>query len=169
MSEGNMSESKLTGWQRDISLAALPLAAVVATLALGQWATFPNLPWYATLIKPSFNPPNWIFGPVWTGLYGLMAFAAFRILRLAPSPARRIALILFFSQLALNAAWSWAFFAAHSPLLGLIDIVPQFFCILATLVVFTRLDRLAGLCLAPLLLWVGYAVALNIAIYGLNG
>jgi tryptophan-rich sensory protein len=165
-----MSDSGLTGWRSDVSLAAWPLAAVVATSALGQWATFPNLvPWYAGLIKPSFNPPNWVFGPVWTALYALMAFAAFRILRLAPSPARRAALILFFTQLALNAAWSWAFFAAHSPLLGLIDIVPQFVCVLATCVAFARLDRLAGLCLLPLVLWVGFAVALNAAIYALNG
>ena len=165
-----MQQQKSNSWRRDITLAAWPLAAVVVTSALGQWATFPNLvPWYASLIKPSFNPPNWIFGPVWTALYALMAFAAFRVLKLAPSPARRMALILFFTQLALNAAWSWAFFAAHSPLLGLIDIVPQFVCVVATCVAFARLDRLAGLCLVPLVLWVGFAVALNGAIYALNG
>ena len=164
-----MSETELTGWRRDISIAAIPLAAVVATSALGQYATFPNLGWYAGLIKPWFNPPNWIFGPAWTTLYALMAFAAFRVLKQAPSPARRIALILFFAQLALNAAWSWMFFAAHSPLLGLIDIVPQFFLIIATVVAATRVDRLAGLCLVPLLLWVGFATALNAAIYTLNG
>lgn len=164
-----MTENKPTGWRRDIGLAALPLAAVVAVSAFGQWATFPNLPWYAGLAKPWFNPPNWVFGPAWTALYALMAFAAFRVLRLAPSPARRAALVLFGIQLALNAAWSWMFFAAHSPLLGLIDIVPQFFLVLATTVAFTRLDRLAGLCLVPLVLWVGYATALNAAVYGLNG
>ncbi len=164
-----MNETELTGWRRDISIAAIPLAAVVATSALGQYATFPNLGWYAGLIKPSFNPPNWIFGPAWTTLYALMAFAAFRVLKQAPSPARRIALILFFAQLALNAAWSWMFFAAHSPLLGLINIVPQFFLIIATVVAATRVDRLAGLCLVPLLLWVGFATALNAAIYTLNG
>ena len=164
-----MNGRDLTGWQHDISIAALPLAAVVATSALGQWATIPNLePWYAALNKPSFNPPNGVFGPVWTTLYALMAFAAFRILKLAPSPARRIALILFFTQLALNAAWSWLFFAAQSPLLGLIDIVPQFVCVVAACVAFARLDRLAGLCLAPLVLWVGYAGVLNAAVWWLN-
>ncbi|MBI1204315.1 MAG: tryptophan-rich sensory protein [Rhodopseudomonas sp.] len=155
-------------WQRDVSLAAWPLAAVVAASALGQWATFPNLPWYATLMKPSFNPPNWLFGPVWTGLYALMAFAAFRISRLPASPVRRNALVLFFAQLALNAAWSWAFFAAHNPLLGLIDIVPQLLCVLATCIAFVRLDRAAGLCLVPLALWVGFATVLNAAIVVLN-
>src|SRR5664279_977020 len=87
--------------------------------------------------------------PVWTTLYALMAFAAWRILKLPPSPARRTATILFFGQLALNVAWSWMFFAAHSPLLGLVNIVPQLLVIVATLVAFARLDRIAGWCMAP--------------------
>jgi len=164
-----MSKIELTGWRRDVSIATLPLAAVVAVSALGQWATFPNLSWYAELAKPWFNPPNWVFGPAWTALYALMAFAAFRVLKIPASPARRIALVLFWLQLAFNAAWSWMFFAVHSPLLGLIDIVPQFFLVVAATIAFTRVDRLAGLCLVPLVLWVGYATALNAAIYGLNG
>ena len=163
-----MAQQQPGAWRHDVSLAAWPLAAVVAALALGQWATFPNLSWYATLIKPSFNPPNWIFGPAWTALYGLMAFAAFRIFRLPPSPARRGALILFFAQLVLNAAWSWAFFAAHNPLFGLIDIVPQFVLVFATAVAFARLDRPAGLCLMPLVLWVGFAGVLNAVVWWLN-
>jgi benzodiazapine receptor len=164
-----MNKTKSSGWQRDIGIAALPLGAVVVTLTLGQLATFPNLvPWFAGLVKPSFNPPNWLFGPVWTCLYALLAFASWRILRLPPSPARRSALILFFGQLALNAAWSWMFFAAHSPLLGLINIVPQFLMIIATLAAFSRLDRTAGWCLLPLAAWVGYATVLNAAIWWLN-
>ena len=112
--------------RRDIGTAAFAVLLVVAVSACGQLATYPNLaPWYAGLAKPSFNPPNWVFAPVWSALYALMAFALWRILRLAPSPARRAALALFFLQLALNAAWSWMFFAAHSPLLGLINVVPQ--------------------------------------------
>src|SRR5215207_2287380 len=88
------------------------LAAAIAS-GLGQLATFPNLGWYAGLNKPSFNPPNWIFGPVWTTLYVLMVFAVWRILRLPQaSAARRLALTLFFIQLTLNAAWSWMFFGA---------------------------------------------------------
>jgi benzodiazapine receptor len=164
-----MTQSDVPGWRRDIAIAALPLAAGVAASALGQWATFPNLPWYAGLAKPWFNPPNWLFGPAWTALYALMAFAAFRVLKLAPSLARRLALTLFFLQLAFNAAWSWMFFAAHSPLLGLIDIVPQLLLVMATAAAFARLDRLAGLCLLPLVLWVGYATALNFAVWQLNG
>ena len=159
-----------TGWRRDIRLALLPLTAVVTVSVLGQLATFPNLaPWYAGLIKPSFNPPNWLFGPAWTTLYLLMVVAAWRILRLPPSPARRNALVLFWTQLALNAAWSWLFFAAHSPLLGLIDIVPQLLFIVATAMAFIRLDRVAGICLLPLIAWVTFALTLNAAIWRLNG
>jgi benzodiazapine receptor len=164
-----MTQSELTGWRRDINIAALPLAAVVAASALGQFATYPNLaPWYAGLVKPSFNPPNWVFGPVWTSLYALMAFAAWRILRLPVSPARRFALMLFFVQLALNTAWSWMFFSAHSPLLGLVNILPQFAVIVAAVIAFARLDRLAGWCLVPLGAWVGYASVLNAALWWLN-
>lgn len=164
-----MRKTAHTGWRHDIRIALVPLGAVVAASVLGQLATFPNLaPWYSGLIKPSFNPPNWAFGPTWTTLYLLMAFAAWRIMRRPATSARRNALILFWTQLALNIAWSWMFFAAHSPLLGLINIVPQLALVIATCVVFARLDRLAGFALVPLVAWVGYATALNAAICWLN-
>lgn len=157
-------------FRRNLLLAALAVAAVGMASFLGQVATYPNLtPWYSGLAKPSFNPPNWVFGPVWTALYILMAYAAWRVLRLPPSPERRIALILFFAQLALNAAWSWMFFAAHSPLLGLINIVPQLAAVVATIVAFHRLDRLAAACLIPLAAWVTFASMLNFEIWQLNG
>ena len=115
---------------------------------IGQIATYLNLaPWYASLTKPSFNPPNWVFGPVWTALYLLMAFSVWRILRLPSGSMRRTALALFFVQLALNAAWSWMFFAANNPLLGMVNIVPQFVLIVATVVAFYWLDKLAAYCL----------------------
>ncbi len=156
--------------RRDVANAVLAVALVVAVSFAGQIATFPNLaPWYAGLHKPAFNPPNWLFAPVWSALYALMAFALWRALRHAPSPERRSALVLFFVQLALNAAWSWMFFAAHSPLLGLVNIVPQWLAVVATVVALLRLDRLAGWCLVPLALWVGYATALNAALWWLNG
>ncbi len=99
----------------------------------------------------------------------MMAFAVWRILRLPEAPAdRRWALGLFFALLALNAAWSWMFFAAHNPLLGLINIVPQILVILATIVAFYRIDRMAGWCLVPLAAWVSFATALNFAIWKLN-
>lgn len=156
---------------RSIGFAALAVISVAAALAAGQIATFPNIaPWYAGLAKPSFNPPDWIFGPVWTALYLLMGFAVWRILRLPEqTPGRRSALVLFFAQLALNAAWSWMFFAAHSPILGMINILPQFGLIVATIAAFRRLDKIAAWCLAPLAIWVAFASALNIAIWRLNG
>jgi len=157
-------------WGKDIAYAALALGAVVATSIVGQIATYPNIAgWYAGLTRPSFSPPNWLFAPVWTALYLLMAFALWRILRLPPSAQRRTALLFFFIQLVLNAAWSWMFFAAHSPLLGLINIVPQWLFIVATIAAFGKLDTLAALCLLPLAAWVAFAFSLNGAIWWLNG
>jgi translocator protein len=164
------STSTHSTWRRDLGFGVLAISAVAATSAIGQLATYPNLaPWYAGLVKPSFNPPNWVFGPVWTALYALMAFAVWRILRLLEaSAARRLALTLFFIQLALNAAWSWMFFGANSPLLGVINIVPQLFIILATMIAFFRLDRISACCLLPLAVWVAFASILNVAIWRLN-
>jgi translocator protein len=155
---------------RDVTFAVVAIAAVVAASILGQVATFPNLvPWYASLHKPLFNPPNWIFAPVWTALYALMAFALWRILRLSSrTPGRIRAVVLFFVQLALNAAWSFLFFGAHSPVFGLIDIVPQLILILVTATLFARIDAVAGWCLVPLALWVAFAGALNYSIWSLN-
>lgn len=159
-----------SGAVRAAGYAVLAGGAVAAAVALGQAATFPNLaPWYAALHKPAFNPPNWVFAPVWTTLYVLMAVAAWRILVLAKGrQGRGPALAAFALQLALNALWSWLFFAAHSPLLGLVDIIPQWLAVVATAVLFARLDRLAGWCLVPLALWVGFAGLLNFAVWRLN-
>ncbi|MBR2817909.1 MAG: tryptophan-rich sensory protein [Reyranella sp.] len=149
------------------SIAVIP---VIAASVLGQLATYPNLAsWYAGLEKPSFNPPNWIFAPVWTGLYVLMAFSVWRILTVADRSAqRRTAMLLFFLQLLLNALWSWLFFGLHSPLAGLLNIVPQFLLILVTIDRFRRLDLVAALCLGPLAAWVAFASLLNFAIWRLN-
>ena len=157
----------LSWWSR-ASIAVVP---VIAASLLGQWATYPNLAsWYAGLVKPSFNPPNWIFGPVWTALYLLMAYSVWRVLKVADRDnERRNALALFFLQLAFNAGWSWLFFGLNSPLAGLLNIVPQFLLILATIVRFRRLDLVAALCLVPLAVWVAFASALNFEIWRLNG
>ena len=153
------------GWL--VAIAVLP---VVTASVIGQFAIYYNLtPWYAELVKPSFNPPNWVFAPVWTTLYALMAFAVWRILRPQRRPAeRRLGVTLFFLQLALNAAWPWTFFGAHSTALGLLNIVVQFVIIVLTIVVFLRLDGLAALALVPLALWVAFATALNFSIWSLN-
>ena len=166
-----MGLTKTPSWRRETGFGVLAIAAVGSASVAAQIATYPNLaPWYSSLVKPAFNPPNWIFAPVWTILYALMAFAVWRILRLPQtSAARRTALTLFFVQLTLNAAWSWMFFGANSPLLGIINIIPQLLVIVAAVVAFYRLDKAAAWCLAPLAAWVAFASALNVAIWRLNG
>jgi len=151
--------------------ASVALLPVIAASLLGQWATYPNIAsWYAALVKPSFNPPNWIFAPVWITLYVLMAYAVWRILKVDDRPAeRRVALTLFFLQLTLNALWSWLFFGLNNPLDGLLNILPQFLLILATIDRFRRLDLIAALCLVPLASWVAFASLLNFEIWRLNG
>lgn len=165
-----MTTAARSGFGRSLSLALAAILPVVAASLAGQYVTFPNLtPWYANLVKPSFNPPNAVFGPVWTALYILMAFAAWRILRL-PSfmRRRRTALALFYVQLGLNAFWSFAFFGAHSPLLGLVVIIPLLAMIVATIAAFRRLDAVAAWCLVPYLVWVSFATILNASVWWLN-
>src|SRR5208337_5141207 len=97
--------------RRSLTFGLLAVALIVIGSVLGQLATFPNLtPWYADLAKPSFNPPNSVFGPIWTALYLLMAFAFWRILRLPGlTPGRGAAIGVFLAQLALNVLWSFLF------------------------------------------------------------
>ena len=144
-------------------------APVLMAAVLGSFATTPNIPWYDTLAKPPLNPPNWVFGPAWTTLYVLMAYAFYRILRLEPgTPSRRAAISVFFAQLVLNAAWSFAFFAARNPSFGLVVILPMAALLIATIVLFWRIDRVAGYALAPTAFWVAFATYLNAGIFVLN-
>ena len=164
-----MLQDSKSSLPRNFAFAVVALIGVSTASIIGQFATFPNLVWYAGLSKPPFNPPNWVFGPVWTALYALMAFALWRVMRLPRStPQRSLAIVLFFCQLALNAAWSWMFFGANSPVLGAINIIPQFLMVVATALVFYRLDRMAGWCLFPLVAWVGFATVLNLSVWRLN-
>jgi tryptophan-rich sensory protein len=138
--------------------------------AVGNIATIPNIPtWYANLARPPMNPPNWVFGPVWSILYLLMAIAFFRILRLDPAtPGRARAIGVFMLQLALNTSWSFAFFGAHRPALGLMVILPLESLIVLTIFLFRRLDRIAAGCLLPYAAWVAFATYLNIGFWMLN-
>lgn len=142
------------------------------TLAVGlsaAWATRLGMTgWYATLVKPSFTPPGWLFGPVWSALYLLMAVAAWRVWRCRERPGQGPALALFGAQLALNAAWSMLFFALRRPAAALVDMALLWLAVAATLAAFGRVDRAAGWLLAPYLTWVSYALALNAAIVVLN-
>ena len=147
------------------------LAFVILTLAVGavgSIATQPAIPtWYALLAKPSFNPPAWVFAPVWTGLYILMAIAAWRVWRITGRVSWEMA--AFGIQLILNLAWSFIFFRFHLIQAALAEMAVLGLVVLATLIVFWRRDRLAGALLLPYLAWLGFAFALNLAIWRLNG
>jgi tryptophan-rich sensory protein len=125
--------------------------------------------WYPTLVKPSFTPPNWLFAPAWTLLYALMGVAAFLVWRVwTDDTASQKALVLFGLQLVLNGAWSFAFFGAQSPMLGLIVITALWGVLAWTTERFFRIRRAAGALLVPYLAWVSYAWALNAGIWWLN-
>ncbi len=124
--------------------------------------------WYPTVAKPSWTPPDAVFGPVWTVLYLAMGYAAWRVWRRGPSPLVARALTLFGVQLGLNAAWSPIFFALHRPGIALAVIVALDVALAATALAFRRVDRVAAVVLAPYLLWCLFATALNAAIVHLS-
>lgn len=123
--------------------------------------------WYDQLAKPSFNPPSWVFGPVWTTLYLLMAVAAWLVWR-SDDRRRRTALTLFAAQLVLNAIWSPLFFGARLPGWALAEIVLLWLAVAATASWFWSIDRRAGALLVPYLAWVSFATVLNAEIVRLN-
>ena len=148
-----------------ISLVVCQLAGGIGSIFTARSVTT----WYLALKKPSFNPPSWIFGPVWITLFVLMGVALYRVWHKgAATPGVKIALAAFFVQLLFNVLWSLVFFGMRNPLLGLLDIVLLWILILATLILFWQVDRAAGLLLAPYLLWVSFASLLNAALYLLN-
>jgi len=164
-----MSSARLPKRRPVASALAVVLACVVLG-ALGGLITAPQIEtWYATLEKPGFTPPNWVFGPVWTLLYALQGVAAWLLWRAGPeSRDVRVALGLFVAQFVLNLAWSPAFFGLESPVLGLVVIVPLWVAIVGTMGASWRVDRRVALLLVPYLVWVSYATALNYALYALN-
>ena len=146
------------------------VAVCFAAAALGVWLTGNAIEsWYVTLNKPAWNPPNWLFGPVWSVLYLLMAIAAWIVWRHRGWHAGRVPLVLFAVQLALNAAWSGLFFGLRSPGAGMVEIILLWGAILATLISFGRVSRGAAALMVPYLLWVSFAAVLNLAIWRLNG
>jgi translocator protein len=124
--------------------------------------------WYAALDKPVFNPPDWVFGPVWTILYILMGISLYLIWKSPASPMRKLALIIFGIQLVLNFAWSFIFFFFQQPGYALIEIVVLWFSILAMIIVFHKINRVAAYLQIPYLLWVTFATLLNASIWWLN-
>jgi len=137
---------------------------------LGSVFTAPAIPtWYADLKKPSFNPPDWVFAPVWTTLFLLMGISLYLVWsKETPGKSKKASVAAFAIQLALNSLWSFLFFGLHAPLFGLLEIVVLWFFILLTLFLFYRLSRLAAFLLLPYLLWVSFATVLNYALFALN-
>lgn len=139
-----------------------------AASAVGAVASVEARSFYGQLEQPSWAPPPWVFGPVWTLLYATMAIAAWLVWRSGGFRARPVALSLFLAQLALNALWSWLFFAWQRGGLAFADVALLWCLIAATVVAFWRVRRLAGGLLIPYLLWVGFAAALNFSLWRLN-
>jgi len=155
--------------KRDTVAFMIFLALCLAVSALGAAATATSVgTWYRTLAKPPFNPPDWIFAPVWTALYFMMALAAWRVWRRDGLRQARAALTLFALQLALNLAWSVLFFGMRAIAAALVEIVVLLVAILATALVFWRRDRVAGMLFVPYASWVAFAVVLNAALWRLN-
>lgn len=145
------------------------IASTLAVAAVGAWATTSSVAtWYPTLHKPAWNPPAWLFGPVWTFLYLTMAVAAWLVWRKLGWSGGAGVLGLFAAQLALNAAWSPLFFGLRNPAAGLVDIVALWVAVLVTGICFWRVVPIAGALLVPYWLWVSFAAALNFEIWRLN-
>ena len=146
------------------------LLVCLAAGFLGSIFTTPSIPtWYASLTKPSFNPTNWLFAPVWTILFILMGISAFLVWQKGlKKKGVKKALGFFLAQLIFNVLWSFLFFKFHSPFLALLDIIFLWFLILLTVFKFFKINNTAGLLLIPYLLWVSFASILNYAVYRLN-
>ncbi len=148
------------------------ITSLLLTLGLGTLSSIFTASeittWYAALIKPSFNPPNFLFAPVWIILYTLMAISFYLIWDNEPSPKRDKALRLFITQMVFNILWSFIFFKLHEIFIALLDIVLMWLFIVFTMVSFYKINPKASLLLVPYIIWVSYATLLNFAIWNLN-
>lgn len=144
------------------------LAVVYAAAAIGAFASINAREFYAQLNQPGWSPPGWIFGPVWTVLYGLMGIAAWLVWREGGFRVQRIPLGVFLAQLAINALWSWLFFGWHRGGLSVADIALLWVLIILTTVLFWRVRWIAGVLLLPYMGWVSFAGMLNYAMWELN-
>ena len=163
-------DSKFNKMNKYIKIAI----ALLVCLAVGYSASTVTRPsvetWYPTLIKPIFNPPNWIFMPMWTLLYILMAVAAGLVWDKIKeqNEAVKKALLFFIIQLTLNAIWSYLFFGLKNPMLALVEIVLLWLMIYETYLKFSKINKTAGYLLIPYLAWVAFAAVLNASIWWLN-
>ncbi len=150
----------------------LLIACLMGPLIIGGisgYATASNIgTWFVTVIKPSFNPPNYLFAPVWTALYLLMGFGLFLILQTPPSAQRKKAIVAFSIQLALNFCWSILFFSFHALGIALIEIIAMWISIAAMIYYFKPVNKTAAYLQIPYLCWVSFATVLNASIWWLN-
>jgi len=155
-----------------IGIIKLIISIAICQLAgfFGSLFTRPNIPtWYASLNKPNFTPPNWVFSPVWITLFVLMGISAFLVWNKGLDyKGVKKALTIFLVQLILNTLWSLAFFGLKSPLFGFLVIVILWVAILFTIINFFKVMKIAGFLLIPYILWVSFAAALNFSIWRLN-
>jgi tryptophan-rich sensory protein len=148
-----------------IICCSVPLAIGFA----GSFFTANSMDWYQTLAKPAFNPPSWVFAPVWTVLYLLMGISAFLVWRKGLADiAARVALACFILQLVFNALWTLIFFGAKQSLIAFGDIILLWLAIAATIICFYRVSKLSAILLVPYIVWVSFAAVLNAAICMLN-
>jgi tryptophan-rich sensory protein len=143
-----------------VCFAAAGIGGVVTTPKIGTW--------YATLAKPSWNPPDWVFGPVWSALYCCMAVDAWLVWRQGGASGAKVPLTLFAVQLALNVLWSCIFFGLEKPGLAFVEVLTLWLAIAATMIVFWQRSVIAGILFVPYLAWVSFASFLNFTIWRLN-
>ena len=155
--------------RNSLKLTASILVCLLAG-GLGTIFTIPSIPtWYASLNKPVFSPPNYLFGPVWTILYILMGISFFLIWKKGIKNKKvRNAIYVFGIQLALNTIWSPIFFGAKNLLLSLIVIIAMWIYIVKTIGVFSKISKVASYLLYPYLAWVSFASILNFSVWFLN-
>jgi benzodiazapine receptor len=136
---------------------------------IGSFFTTPAIPvWYASLEKPSFNPPNWLFAPVWIFLFVLMGITLYVLWQNVKKKEARSALIFFIIQLGLNVLWSVLFFGLKSPMLAFIEIIVLWIFILLTMIKSSKVSRATVFLLLPYILWVNFAAVLNFFLWRLN-
>jgi translocator protein len=154
---------------RTVGILVLFLALTYAAAAAGSIPTASAIgTWYRELHRPSWTPPDWLFGPVWTLLYTLMAIAAWLVWKRSPEQSVSLPLTAYFVQLTLNTAWTLIFFGLHRPGLAFAEIAVLWLAILATIVTFWRVSPTAGVLLLPYIAWVTFASALNFSLWQLN-
>lgn len=156
----------------NISSTQKLIISLIATIGIGSLGgifTIAEIPtWYAGLNKPSFNPPNWLFGPVWTSLYTMMGIAIYLVWKQPETEIRKKAIQLFIVQFVLNFFWSIIFFSLHSIGAALIEIIVMWIFILLTIIQFSKLSKPAAWLLVPYIAWVSFATLLTASIWKLN-